>query len=89
MDELCGICRYPKELCKCEYESLDKKDNISPSHYTQFAIPPNVYITENRLEWEEANVVKYITRHRFKNGKEDCEKAIKYIEMLIERLYDK
>ncbi len=63
-------------------------NKIEPEHYTQFPIPPNVYITENDLLWEEGNAIKYITRHRFKNGAEDLDKAIKYIQLLKERLYD-
>ena len=35
----------------------------------------------------EGNVIKYICRHRFKNGKEDLEKAVHFIEMIIERDY--
>jgi hypothetical protein len=62
-------------------------DNINPSHYTSFAIPPNEYITANNLEWEVGNVVKYVSRYHLKNGKEDLLKAIKYIELLMERKY--
>ena len=61
--------------------------SIDPAHYLDFKIPPNVYITENNLEWEVGNCVKYITRYNKKNGKEDLLKAIKYIELLIERKY--
>ena len=61
--------------------------NITPSHYTDMKIAPNVYITENELGWEVANVVKYVSRYKNKNGKEDLLKAIKYIELLIEREY--
>jgi len=64
------------------------KDNISPSHYTDFAIAPNVYITANDLEWEVGNVIKYVSRYEKKNGLEDLKKAIKYIELLIERKYE-
>jgi len=60
---------------------------INPTHYTDFSIPPNVYITENNLGWEVGNCIKYVTRYKKKNGKEDLQKAIKYIELLIEREY--
>jgi hypothetical protein len=63
-------------------------DNINPSHYTSFAIPPKEYITANNLEWEVGNVIKYVSRYHMKNGKEDLLKAIKYIELLIERKYE-
>ena len=64
------------------------EDSINPNHYTSFAIAPNEYITANKLEWEVGNVVKYVSRYHLKNGKEDLLKAIKYIELLIERKYD-
>ena len=64
-----------------------KNDTINPNHYTKWKIAPNVYITENNLEWEVGNVIKYVTRYEDKNGLEDLKKAIKYIELLIERKY--
>jgi len=63
------------------------KDNINPNHYLDFAITPYEYIVKNNLNWEQGNSVKYITRYKKKNGKEDLLKAIKYIELLIEREY--
>ena len=63
-------------------------DNVNPSHYTEMKIPPNVYITENSLEWEVGNIVKYVSRYKNKNGKEDLLKAMKYLELLIERKYE-
>jgi len=62
-------------------------DNVNPAHYTDMVIAPNVYITENNLEWEVANVVKYISRYKNKNGIEDLRKAKKYLELLCERVY--
>jgi hypothetical protein len=66
---------------------VNATDNINPIHYTSFTIPPNDYITANNLEWEVGNVVKYVSRYHLKNGKEDLLKAIKYIELLMERKY--
>lgn len=62
-------------------------DNVNPSHYTKMKISPNEYITANCLEWEVGNAIKYVSRYENKNGKEDLLKAIKYIELLIERKY--
>ena len=56
------------------------------SHY-RLAIQPIDYIYENGLGFMEGNVVKYVTRHEQKNGKEDLLKAIHYLELLIERRY--
>ena len=49
-------------------------DKISPGHYNKF---------KNGLGFAEGNVVKYVCRWREKNGVEDLEKAIRYIELLI------
>jgi len=62
-------------------------NQIEPNHYTDMKIPPNVYITQNNLEWEEANIVKYVSRHKKKNKLEDLRKAKKYLELLANRLY--
>lgn len=53
-------------------------------HYKDFGIEPIVYIEANKLGWHEANVVKYITRWRVKDGVEDLRKARFYIDRLIE-----
>jgi hypothetical protein len=37
----------------------------------------------NRIPWCESAAIKYLVRHRKKNGKEDIEKAIHYLELLI------
>ena len=55
-------------------------------HY-RLAIPPIDFIYQNGLGFMEGNVVKYVTRHEQKGGKEDLLKAIHYLELLIERKY--
>ena len=57
------------------------------THYKQYKIQPIEYITANNLGFIEGNVVKYISRHRFKNGAEDIRKAIHYCELLLELEY--
>lgn len=64
-----------------------KADAIQPPHYTACAIQPIDYIWANNLNFLEGNVVKYVTRHKAKNGKEDLEKALYYLQMLIDREY--
>lgn len=60
---------------------------VGGGHYKDLAIQPTEYCQRNRLGWCEANAVKYITRHRSKNGRQDIEKAIHYLQMLIEMEY--
>lgn len=64
-----------------------KANAIKPAHYTACAIQPIDYIWANNLNFLEGNVVKYVTRHKAKNGKEDLEKALYYLQMLIDREY--
>lgn len=56
-------------------------------HYKSKAIQPIVYIHANNLGFCEGNVVKYITRHKEKNGAEDIRKVIHYCELLLELEY--
>lgn len=63
------------------------KDKINPDYYTQ-GIDCIDYITSKNMSFLEGNVVKYVTRHRMKNGLEDLEKAQWYLTRLI-RDYNK
>jgi len=60
---------------------------IGGSHYKKMKIQPSKFVIENELLFPEGNVIKYVCRHRYKNGKEDLEKAVHFIEMIIERDY--
>ena len=62
---------------------------IGGSHYRSLKIQPSKFVIENELLFPDGSVIKYICRHRFKNGKEDLLKAIHFIEMIIERDYSK
>ena len=53
------------------------------SHY-QTKIQPWDFIISNNLGWCEGNIVKYVSRHKKKNGVEDLKKAQHYLEKLIE-----
>ena len=64
------------------------KKQICGSHYNRHEIPPAEFINKNKLLFAEGNAIKYIMRHPHKgSGKQDLEKAIHYIEMIIERDY--
>ena len=60
---------------------------VGGSHYKKMKIQPSKFVIEKELLFPEGNVIKYICRHRYKNGKEDLEKAVHFIEMIIERDY--
>ena len=67
-------------------KTLEKQ--VKGDHYTRFIIQPAEFINANNLAYAEGNVIKYVCRHRFKGKKEDIEKAIHYLEMIIERDYE-
>ena len=60
---------------------------VAGSHYSKCAIQPSEFIHRNKLGWCEGNAVKYLTRHRDKNGRQDIEKAIHYLQLLLEWEY--
>ncbi len=66
-----------------EYFKL-KKDMINhPSHYTK-GIETIDYIKSWDMDYIEGNIIKYITRYKYKNKKEDLEKCRWYLNKLIE-----
>ena len=62
---------------------------VGGSHYKDMKIQPVDYIHANGLGFIEGCVVKYVSRHKSKNGKQDLEKAIHFLQLLIEREYPK
>lgn len=64
---------------------LSKADMVVlPHHYARFKIEPVRFICENKLDFFQANIVKYILRSDAKNGLEDLRKAQRYLAMYIE-----
>lgn len=63
------------------------KVQIGGTHYSDFAIQPTDYIVANKLDWYEANMVKYTSRHKLKGGAIDIKKVIHYAQMLLEDTY--
>ena len=64
---------------------LATKIQVGGAHYKNLKIQPIDYILDNNLGYCEANIIKYVTRWRDKNGIEDLRKAKHYIDILIER----
>ena len=60
---------------------------VGGSHYKIMEIQPVEYIYKNNLGFIEGNIVKYITRHKEKNGIEDLRKIKHYLELLSELEY--
>lgn len=62
-----------------ETRLLDEADPVNPSHYNAKAITPIEVIRACNLGFSTGNAVKYIMRHKEKNGKEDLKKAVWYL----------
>ena len=76
-----------KEMFKgTTYNTLSSQ--VDGNHYTSMKIQPAEFINENNLEFAEGNAIKYICRHQKKGKRKDIEKAIHYLEMILERDYD-
>ena len=76
-----------KEMFKgVAYDSLNKQ--VDGDHYKGMKIQPAHFINENQLLFAEGNAIKYICRHKLKGKQKDIEKAIHYLEMILERDYD-
>jgi hypothetical protein len=60
-----------------------KDYQIGGEHYKGQGIQPIDYIMANELDFCEGNVVKYVTRWRYKNGVQDLKKARHYLDFLI------
>lgn len=60
---------------------------VGGQHYKSLAIQPAEYCQRNQLNFCESSVVKYVSRHREKNGRQDIEKAIHFLELLLEFEY--
>lgn len=66
---------------------MSDKKQVGGTHYSGLKIQPTEYIHANKLGFIEGNIIKYVTRHSQKNGKEDLLKALHYLQQLIEYEY--
>lgn len=60
---------------------------IGGNHYAKYKIQPTEFIHTNHVPFIEGNIIKYVLRHKDKNGIEDLKKAKHYIDLLIEFEY--
>jgi len=68
-------------------KEMDAKSRQVDGNHYQLPIQPIDFIVKNEIPFREANIIKYIVRHRSKNGKKDIEKAMHYLQMIYEE-YD-
>ena len=75
------MLRVFKQSTERSEESMNESD---PDHYSNLPMEPWDFIQQNKLDFFEGNVVKYICRWKNKGGVTDLRKAITYIEKIIE-----
>lgn len=78
------IERYNQFAEKRRKEIADK---INPSYYGT-GLDVIDFCQKNNLDFMQGNVIKYVTRYKEKNGKEDLLKAMKYIERMLKENYE-
>ena len=61
-------------------------DKINPTYYGT-GLDVIDFCQKNNLDFMQGNVIKYVTRYKEKNGKEDLLKARKYIDRIIKENY--
>lgn len=57
---------------------------VGGNHYQKMVYQPLTFIMEQKLEFCEGNIIKYIARYKNKNGLQDLKKAQHYLKYLIE-----
>jgi hypothetical protein len=62
-----------------------KPKGIFPEHYEQ-GISCWDYISSHDMDFLQGNVIKYVTRFKYKNGLEDLVKAKTYLDKIITEL---
>lgn len=56
---------------------------VGGDHYAKYPIQPIEYIHANKLDFEQGNIVKLITRFRDKGGAQDLRKIKQYADILL------
>lgn len=85
-------CEYMLEMTRDQTPHVNTfkdalRSQVGGSHYKDMPIQPVEFCQKNRLNYCESNVVKYVCRHRSKNGRQDIEKAIHYLQLLLDIEY--
>jgi len=66
---------------------IAKDEQIGGKHYSRLSIQPVDFIHRNNIGFIEGSIIKYVVRHKEKNGEQDLQKAIHFLELLIEMEY--
>ena len=68
-----AICEAPKDALA---------EQVGGSHYKGMAIQPVEFCMRNNLNFCQSSAIKYICRYKNKNGAQDIDKAIHFLQIL-------
>jgi hypothetical protein len=74
-----------QQLAAARFNPLDTQ--VGGDHYKTLKIQPVEFINANNIPFLEGNAIKYIVRHASKNGVQDIDKAIHYLELIKKLRY--
>lgn len=83
--ETCHYCASEGKIAPMDNSARAKQ--VGGSHYADMPIQPAEYAHANKIGELEFLCLRYISRHRNKNGRQDVEKAIHVLELLLELEY--
>lgn len=64
---------------------MNNKVQVGGTHYSQFTIEPVDLMVKLNFNWFQGEILKYVSRFRDKNGKEDLDKAMSVSVLAIYR----
>ena len=85
MQSDCIWCEAEGKIAPMTESARSKQ--VGGSHYADMPIQPAEYAHANKIGELEFLCLRYISRHRSKNGRQDIEKAIHVLELLLELEY--
>lgn len=71
--EVTAICEAPKDALS---------EQVGGDHYKDMAIQPVEFCMRNNLNFCQSSAIKYICRYKNKNGAQDIDKAIHFLQIL-------
>ena len=60
---------------------------VGGHHYQDMAVQPFEFLRQNNVPHAEGEIIYHVLRHRSKYGRKDLEKAMHWIQLIIESEY--
>ena len=79
-------CQPPCDPITAQIDHASSRQ-VGGDHYRKYKIQPLDFIRANNIPHAEGEAICHIVRHADKRGREDLEKAIHWLQLIIERDY--